>query len=446
MSNETVTELGRYEFGKNGRVVLSRSARPITYYTRSWWTYTWVACVVSDKEGCAVVAQAALSLDQAPPPLRSPPIPASAAATLISAANPPAKTPLTQAESDALRLMKALRVAESVRTWWNKPFPPLLPPKPAALSAPLPAPAIQKSSAAPIIPPFDIQQIPDAMEKLKLPVSARMMRYWFAGSENYSKTGEDLVAGIDQYGNPYASDMIDKNIITLDWVLTFQRAQKAYDDLLSDAVYKPTARVEIKKRLSAFIRRQSGTFASIDGMTSSGLDIHRLHSDFQFQKISIDAKLSEKFFLWIDGRAGAIKAPDDLTGALGAFSIYAALGEVSFSSVSRVARVKSIYLYVRDSYSFLDKDQEQSQYLGHWNEDGVYLAPLPSIYRKGLGSWIGAPLADIKRSIYEKSAIMYPVSNRSFRDWRAKHNRGGDFLSYTDARKVRLPQELLVSL
>ncbi|MDB5879775.1 MAG: hypothetical protein JWQ41_3189, partial [Variovorax sp.] len=183
MSNETVAELGRYEFGKNGRVVLSRSARPITYYTRSWWTYTWVACVVSSGEGCAAMAQAALSLDQPPPPLRSPPMPALALAS-TPAANQSVNKPLTQAESDALRLMKALQVADSVRTWWNKPFPPLLPPKPAAVSAPLSAPAVQKSAAAPIIPPFDIQQIPDAMERLKLPVSAQMMRYWFAGPEN----------------------------------------------------------------------------------------------------------------------------------------------------------------------------------------------------------------------------------------------------------------------
>ena len=445
MSNETVAELGRFEFGKNGRVVPSRSARPITYYTRSWWIYTWVACVVSDGEGCVAMAHAALWLDQAPPPLRSPPTSAPALAS-TPAANQSVKKPLTQAESDALRLMKALQVADSVRTWWNKPFPPLLPSKPAAVSAPLSAPAVQKSAAAPIIPPFDIQQIPDAMERLKLPVSAQMMRYWFAGPENYSKTGEDLIAGIDQHGNPYTPNMIDKSIITLDWVLNFPRAQKAYDDLLSNAVCRPTALVEIKKRLLAFIRRQAGTFASIDGITSSGLDIHRLHADFQFQKIRIDAKLSEKFFLWLDGHSGAIKAPDDLTGALGTFSIYAALGDVSFSSISRIARVKSIYLYVRDSYSFLDKDHEQSQYLGHWDQDGVYLAPLPSVHRKGPGAWISAPLADIKRSIYEKGAIMYSVSNRSFRDWRAKHNRGGDFLSYTDARKVRLPQELLVSL
>lgn len=77
------------------------------------------------------------------------------------------------------------------------------------------------------------------------------------------------------------------------------------------------------------------------------------------------------------GDAGTAKVPDDLTGALGTFSFYAALGNVYFNHASRVARVKSIYVYVRDSYSFRDDDEFVSQYLGHWNQSGVYLAPCP---------------------------------------------------------------------
>lgn len=34
MSAESREEVGRFEFGKDGRVVLSRSAKPITYYKR----------------------------------------------------------------------------------------------------------------------------------------------------------------------------------------------------------------------------------------------------------------------------------------------------------------------------------------------------------------------------------------------------------------------------
>ena len=445
MSNETVTELGRYEFGKNGRVVLSRSARPITYYTRSWWTYTWMACVVSDGEGCAAMEHAELSLDHAPPPLRSSPTPVLAPAS-APVANQSVKKPLMQAESDALRLMKVLQVAESVRTWWNKPFPPLLLPKPALVSASVSAPAASKSSTAPVIPPFDIQQIPNAMEKLKLPVSAQMMRHWFEGEANYSVTEADMKVGIDQNGKPYPASMIDQSIIKLDWVLGFPRARKAYDELLSTGIYKPNAAAIAKQKLLAYMACIAKPFAPLNGLTASARDIHRLHANFQFQRVDVDAKRLEKVIQWLAGDAGTIQVPDDLTGALGSFSVYAALGDVRFNHASRVARVESIYVYVRDSYSFRDDDASQSQYLGHWNVDGVYLAPLPSVGRSGLGRWISAPLANIKRSIYETGAIMYPVSNQSFRDWRARHIQGGDFIAYTRPRYIRLPRDLLVSL
>ena len=444
MSNEITVELGRYEFGKNGRVVLSRSARPITYYTRSWWTYTWVTCAVSDGEGCAAITHAALSLDQPPPLLRSPPIQApvleSAPSTLT--ANPPVKKALTQTESDALLLMKAIRMAESVRTWWNKPFPPPMPPKPASADKPV----VTKSSSAPVIPSFDIQQIPDVMERLKLPVSAQMMRHWFAGQANYSTNKDDMIAGVDQSGNPYPSNMIDQSIVKLDWVLGFPRAQKAYDELLSTGIYKPNAAAIVKQKLLAHLACLANPFAPLNSLMASARDIHRLHADFQFQRVDVDAERLEKVIQWLAGDAGTIKVPDDLTGALGSFSIYAALGNVRFNHASRVARVESIYIYVRDSYGFRDDDVSQSQYLGHWNVDGVYLAPLPAVSQSGLGRWISAPLANIKRSIYERGAIMYPVSNKSFRDWRARHIQGGDFIAYTRPRHIRLTRDLLVNL
>lgn len=41
---------------------------------------------------------------------------------------------------------------------------------------------------------------------------------------------------------------------------------------------------------------------------------------------------------------------------------------------------------------------------------------------------------------------MYPVSNKSFRDWRAKHVQGGDFIAYTKPKHLRLTKDILVSL
>jgi hypothetical protein len=38
------------------------------------------------------------------------------------------------------------------------------------------------------------------------------------------------------------------------------------------------------------------------------------------------------------------------------------------------------------------------------------------------------------------------VLNMSFRNWRAKHVQGGDFIAYTQARKIRLTKDIYVGL
>ena len=435
MSAESREEVGRFEFGKDGRVVLSRSAKPITYYKRHWFTWIWVACAVSDGKGCALIRRATLSLDQPPPPLRDQPPPP-------APENAPKQAPPTKAERDREQLERLFNVIDGVHHWLTKPMPSLLPPPAAPKAVPAPEPA----PAEPVIPPFDIQQIPDVMDKLRLPVAARMMRHWFAGEANYSVSEDDLKAGIDQNGKPYPPNMIDQSIIDLDWVLGFPRAKKAYDELISTSIYAPNAKAEIKKRLLAYMECRANPFVSMNGYKASGLDIHRLHANFQFQFVQVDGKWREKAIQWLAGDAGMARAPDDLTGALGSFSFYASIGDVDFNPFSRIARVDSIYVYVRDSYSFRDEDPSVSQYLGHWNESGVYLALLPAVYRDGVKSWISAPLADINKSVYEKGAVMYPGSNQSFLDWRAKHVQGGDFIAYTQARKIRLTKDIYVGL
>lgn len=434
MNKENPPEVWRFEFGTNGRVVLSRSDKPLTYYKTHWFTWTWVACLASDGKGCAALSQAQLSLDRPPPELRDQPPPEPPP----DVAPAPAKT---KAERDIERLDKVIKVMDGIHHWWTKPMPSLLPPaSPKKASSPVP-----EASMRPI-PPFDIQDIPAAMERLHLPVSAKMMRHWFAGQANYSVGEKDLIRGIDQNGKPYPPNMIDQSILTLEWVLGFPRAQKAYDELISTAIYTPTAAEEIKKNLIAFMKCRNDPFAPLDGLGASGWDVHRMHADFQFQHVKVDARRLEKIIQWLAGDAGTAKVSDDLTGALGSFSIYAAIGEVFFDRTSRVARVQSIRVYVRDSYSFRDEDESMSQYLGHWNKEGVYLAPLPAVGRQGPGRWISAPLADIQRSIYEDGAIMYPVSNQSFRDWRAKHIQGGDFIAYTPPKPIRLARSIKVSL
>lgn len=98
-------------------------------------------------------------------------------------------------------------------------------------------------------PPFDIQDIPGAMRRELMPVSAKLMERWFAGELNYSRTDADEKAEINQDGNPYPASMYDTTSIKLDWVLNFQRAKNRYDELLTSLIKTPNAISELRKIL-----------------------------------------------------------------------------------------------------------------------------------------------------------------------------------------------------
>lgn len=133
-----------------------------------------------------------------------------------------------------------------------------------------------------------------------------------------------------------------------------------------------------------------------------------------------------------------------------------------------------IYVYARDSYSFADKPgRTASQYLGHWNRYGVVMVPsavvaglinsvgekggnlqwgkypdtppLPLLYDNGFKKPVDVINGLFKRSL-RKQDVYYPVYNSDYNAWREKYNRGGDFLIYSNRRKVRLPKPIQLTL
>ena len=437
MSETSCAEVGRFAFGTNGKVILSKSDTPLTYYKVNWLLWAWVACAAKDKKGCAALEKAALSLDRPPPPLRGQPAPPPAPV-------PPPKTrEQLQAERDQKFVENVLKVGAALHDWWTRPTPPLFPPRQSG-----PFPPLAPAPAELVIPAFDIQDIPNVMDKTSRPVSAKMMRHWFAGQSNYSLKPEDATIGTDHNGQPFPRSMIDQTIIKLDWVLGFARAKEKYDELVRKSIYEAKAEKLVHDGLRRFFRNGwPAVLKCADALAECGGDIHRLHPSFQFQFAPVDEGWSPKVALYLKDKLGIAMAPDDLTGALGSFSIYAAIGDFMMNR-DGAATVKSIYVYVRDSYSFLDTGDKKdllarvsdalgaSQYLGHWNQNGVYLAPLPLQGDSTALRAISAPLVDIDKSIYDRGTVMYPVTNKSFRDWRDKHGRGGDFIAYSDVKKV----------
>ncbi len=131
--------------------------------------------------------------------------------------------------------------------------------------------------------------------------------------------------------------------------------------------------------------------------------------------------------------------PDDLTGALGAFNFYAAVAFARFEPAGAYTRaiVTHIAVYVRDPYEFSD-----DQYLGHWSPSHVAVVPAHQV--AGGTGWLEYPV--VQGSVYDKDSMLYPVTNKDYRDWRQRHQQGGDFMIYTDRLTVRLASPIKVLL
>lgn len=363
-------------------------------------------------EGCQRVYDVSLSFALPPPDLPTPP-----AATMPL---PPRQK--RDAGNDIVAILSAPR---RLKVWLETPDPPK-PPKPALAKKP-----------EVVVPPFDIQEIPGAMRKEFMPVSAKLMERWFAGALNYSPTRDDERAEINQNGQPYPPSMIDKTTIKLDWILGYPRAKTQYEALLNHSWLTTPKAVDALAIKSKPFR---APYAKIDAWALSGKDIATLHRHFQFQFVGVGGSPSQKFDQLLSSEIDNDGVPDDLTGSLGSFNIYASIAHATFDRDTRRATISSVFVYVKDNYTFTDNPGQPSQYLGHWSRDGVIIVPAT-----GAAELAGIPWPDYPVSIGNarvRGNVHYAVRNSSFREWQKIHRRGGDFIVYSDYRVVTLSQPI----
>ena len=340
-------------------------------------------------------------------------------------------TPVVQADKrDSLDKMvdDIERVAGAFsrfKRWLDTPDPPTKP-KPAEKEKEVPA--------------FDIQQIPDAMRKENMPVSAKLMERWFAGELNYSATLEDQRGEINQNGELYPESMIDRVTIKLDWVLKHARAKRQYDNLVNVDIYNSRAYEVLKDILCRYRNR-----VDVSPWTVSGNDIRKLHRDFQFQRAAVESSFEQKALQAVR-RLPDAGVPDDLTGALGAFNFYAAVARATFDAENEKATVTHIVVYVRDGYSFEGATDSQSQYLGHWSKNGVVIVPSYTAANLADQPWFDFPVVagSTIANLHEPGKVYYPVRNRSFREWQTRHHRGGDFIIFSNYKSIMLAKPITV--
>jgi hypothetical protein len=283
---------------------------------------------------------------------------------------------------------------------------------------------------------FEITDIPAAMSKMGWHVSAALLKKWFAyAPKNQALDAYQKANGFRKdSSSTYPDDRIDITSISLDWVESYPRTKQAFSKL-GENLYltTPRAKDELLRKVYPYREKRS-----LNALDACGGDIARLHQRFQFQRILVDTTTLEKaeqFF-------GAILhhgKPDDLAGALGGFAMYTAVAEANFKPGllgGTNLEVTKVAIYAKNPYSFFDDTTDGgSQYLGHWNRDGICLVPEGFVAQKAnWGNWSNYAIQP--EGPYGRT--FWPVHNRDFRRWQDVHNAGGDMILYSDYRLVTL--------
>ncbi|WP_156992201.1 DUF6402 family protein [Paraburkholderia oxyphila] len=292
---------------------------------------------------------------------------------------------------------------------------------------------------------FEVTDIPGAMAKMGWHTSAALLNKWFHCSpKNQAMSSFEKTYGLSQDGShQYPAHRIDQSTIRLDWVLSHSRVKARFDVLQSHFYLTTnTALALLAKKLGKFKDREH-----IAPLVETNGNMDELHTKFQFQRVQIDTSALEKASVFFRAMLNYGK-PDDLAGALGGFAMYAAAAKIhirpSIIGSGRVAEVTHVALYVKNPYSFFDDEKESgSQYLGHWNRDGICLVPEGYVSQwANFGSWskyIIQPEGPYGRTYW-------PVHNSDFRRWQDAHNAGGDMILYSDFQIVKISPSIKVRL
>lgn len=231
-----------------------------------------------------------------------------------------------------------------------------------------------------------IENIPAIMRVKGWNSGAALMDKWFAGPS----------AIMPAYTTP------DLTTIKMAWALGFPRAKTVFDGMIKEKVWSNDKAKAQMKSVFRSLGLLGATQKSFDFSTRPVTAQHTLHVNFRAVS------------------SGMFDSLDDLEAALANFSFYVVpltgdVGPVGQPGRFQVKLTK-VGFHIMDSYDF-NGDQD----LGYWDE-----------LSNNVGKTIlGAPHGD-------------KVTNESFRNWRAAHGKGGDFLVYSDVQPAALVDSFFI--
>ncbi|POD68857.1 hypothetical protein BKM17_26635 [Pseudomonas syringae group genomosp. 3] len=283
-----------------------------------------------------------------------------------------------------------------------------------------------------------LSEVPSYMDSLSWKVSAALMRKWFS-SDAWEMTLDEKLGRTPP--SKYPSALVDTTTVTLDWILSFERARAVYQSVLSTSLFGtygfdiPEAREQLARRI-----KRAGLFTTRTEIFGdlSNPPIWQ-HEHWQFRLFKIDTTQIDRGKVFLNGL-------DDLFGALASFGLYlSASGTVTpdakivdtgsaFKVVATNYQIEitHIAIYARDTYDFIGE-----QYLGHWNKNGVEV-----IFNYILEEKIGTLAPRDYQPSGDPPDMKLPVGNWSFNEYRKKHSKGGDLLIFSDLKTIRLKRPL----
>lgn len=257
-----------------------------------------------------------------------------------------------------------------------------------------------------------LDDIPNAMDQMNWTVAPKLMRRWL-GAAAWSMPADIKADRADP--RTLAPAHIDLSIVTMNWALSFERANAAYQELLTGwRSHRAEQRIKDKLSSAGWV---GGPFKF--GDLSQPTPIVDATSQINFKHIG-----------------GLFDPLDDLYGALGRAQIKLAVtGKVARNWLEQdCLLIDELGFYIHDTYEFIDAKGD-SQLLGVWSKDRC-------LSKTETTAWLAAPW--FVRAVTWAGFV--PVYNRDFERYRKKRKLGGDFVIYSDIKRVKLPTPVRVEL
>ena len=281
-------------------------------------------------------------------------------------------------------------------------------------------PDLANSSSSFQITPMNVSDLPKAMRKIGWKKSAMMMERWLRlpawECPDSWKEGPGLPQELfipDQH--------LDDEIITMSWLRNYPAAVSAIDGLIAKCC-SPAAMGVTAKRLKRLGWSGFGSyiFGRKNIIGRPNMSARELEQYYQNNFVTVGGNALNHVFS---------DTLDDIYGSLGTYNLKCAvLGRAyEYDAGKRYLEAQWVGVYVKDFYDF-NNNNGYDQVLGLWSDNGI-------VNRKS------ATMAVIQDMNIYTGKTPHKVSlfhNSDFLKYRAKSNKGGDFVVFSDVYWQRI--------